>query len=240
MKDDSSITVTIPAFNEAASLEATILTVVEAVKRSFKEYEIIIFNDGSTDRTGKLADALARSQKYVNVVHHRKSVGLGGVFKKGLSLARNHYFIRINGKHDIDAENLEKIFRQRGQADLVIPYQENADQRALFRRVISTVFTVLLNAISGLKLRYYNHYVLHRTEDLRSIDIATDSYAFQAEVLIKLIRLGHSYFEVCVTDNFDNDNDSKAFSPKNILGVAKFFFRIIKDRLLNERVGLKK
>ncbi len=232
MKNENSITVIIPAFNEETSLETTINVVVESVKRNFNEYEIIVLNDGSTDGTGELANELAGMLENVIVVHHREPVGLGGVFKKGLSLARMNYFIRINGKHDIDADNLEKIFKLCGQADLVIPYQMNAGQRPWPRKIVSGAFTAALNMLSGLRLRYYNHYVLHRTEDLRSIDISTDSHAFQAEVLIKLIGGGHTYVEVGVNDNFENDTDSKAFYPKNIIGVAKFLLSIIQDRFL--------
>jgi len=236
MRDDDSITVIIPAFNEETTIEATLRVVAESVKKHFKEYEVIIFNDGSADKTGELSDGLAGRMKNVTAVHHRKPMGLGRVFKEGLRLAKMNYFIRINGKHDIGVESLERIFSSRGQADLVIPYQENANQRLLFRRVVSAAFTALLNALSGLRLRYYNHYVLHKTKDLRAIDIATDSYAFQAEVLIKLIGAGHTYLEVGVIDNFDNDTDSKAFYPQNIIGVAGFFLRVIKGRFFSGSV----
>jgi hypothetical protein len=88
---------------------------------------------------------------------------------------------------------------------------------------------MFLNTLFGLNLRYYNHYVLHRKKNLDSIDIYTNSYAFQAEVLIKLIKFGYSYVEVGVRDRFDNDIHTKAFYFRNVLGVMQFFLKMINE-----------
>lgn len=228
MKRHSSITVIIPAFNEEKYLESTLRVVTDSVKSNFKDYEILVFNDGSADRTGEIADDLAKQLENITVIHHKEPICLGSVFKKGLSVATKEYLIRINGKNDITRDNLDRIFSMCGEADLIIPYQINANERALFRRVASKCFTNILNTLTGLNLRYYNHYVLHRKEILNNISICTDSYAFQAEVLIKLIKSGHSYIEVGVTDNFDNDVKTRAFCLENLLGVSRFLFNVIK------------
>jgi len=227
MISEDSISVIVPALNEEKSIETTIKTIYDAVKIRFSQYEVLIFNDGSTDRTAEIVDRLADAHDYIRVFHHKKPICIGGIYKKGIKLARMNYLIRINGKHDITVENLDKIFSLCKVRDLVIPYATNIRERSLFRICVSKVFTGLLNFIFGLKLKYYNHYVLCKRSALNSIKIQTDSYAFQAEILIKLIKSGCAYIEVPVEDKFDRYMGTKAFKFSNIVGVTMFLLRLI-------------
>ena len=229
MINENSISVIVPALNEDKNLEATVETVSQVVKRRFDEYEVIIFNDGSVDRTGEIAEALAKQDKHIRAIHHRNSKCLGGVYKEGRELARMNYLILVNGKCDITQESLDKIFALCGKADMVIPYTTNTQDRSLFRRANSKAFVWLLNTIFRLNLKYYNHFVLHKKEIVNSIDIWTNSYAFQAEVLIKLIKSGYSYIEIGVTDRFEKGIKSKAFKPRNILAIGLFLIRTMHE-----------
>jgi len=223
------LSVVIPALDEERHLRATVETVLEVVRRHVPTYEILIFDDGSRDRTGAIADELAASLPGVQAFHHRRPRNLGGVFREGVRRARMAHVILINGKLDLPAASLERILAQRGQADLVIPYTQNLCERPLHRQIVSRAFTGLLNALFGLRLRYYNHSVLHRLDLVRGVDWKTDSYAFQAELVIKLLRRGCSYVEVAVDDLFRADQPTKAFRPRNVAGVARFLWTTLGD-----------
>lgn len=227
MMSEDSISVIIPAFNEENNLKAAIAMVSEVVERRFDEHEIIIFNDGSTDRTGNIAEMLASRNKNIKVIHHRRPKCLGGVYKEGVKIAKMNYLILVNGKNDTSTESLDAIFALRGKADIIIPYAVNSEERPVIRKIISKSFVALLNLIFRLNLRYYNHYVLHKRALINTVNLHTDSYAFEAEALIKLIKSGHSYIEIGVIDNFENDIKTKAFKLKNMIGVVLFLFRTI-------------
>ncbi len=227
MAEENTISVIIPALNEAKNIEATVDAVIQSVNNYFDDYEVFIFNDGSIDKTGKIADQIASTNRKVKTIHHKKQKCLGGVYKEGLKLANKNYLILVNGKNDITANNLDKIFTLRGKADLIVPYTLNINDRSLSRKAISKLFVMILNIIFKLKLYYYNHYVLHKKDIVDSISIITDSYAFQAEILIKLIKAGHSYKEVGVVDKFEKDIKTKAFYLNNILGVGVFLLKMI-------------
>jgi glycosyltransferase involved in cell wall biosynthesis len=234
MIPDNSISFIIPALNEEARLEATVNTIFKAVENSpeqpfFDFFEILIFDDGSTDSTPEVADALAKRYKNIRVWHHRSPKNLGGVFRQGLKKSRMKYVMLINGKNDIEASELVKIFRHTGDADMIIPYQSNNEERSWFRRAVSKMFTNLMNTLFGLNLKYYNHSVVYKRCHLSSIILRTDSYAFQAEALVKLIRSGHTYTSVDVIDRFEKGISTKAFKPKNLMGVARFLTSLLYD-----------
>ena len=235
MVNENSISIIVAALNEEKNLENTVITVSEAAKKSFDEYEVIIFNDGSSDRTGEAAEALAKLDKHFKVIHHESPKCLGAIYKEGFKLARMNYLILINGKDDMFSESFDKIFSLRGQADIVIPYTTNVGERPMFRRAVSGLFVWLLNRMFSLNLKYYNHSVLHKKKIIGSIDIVTNSYAFQAEILIKLIKSGYSYVEVGVIDKFKKDIKTKAFKLKNIITTGLFFARLVNEIYFNNK-----
>lgn len=236
MPADKSITIVVPALNEEEELAASVRTAAAAAQRWFDEHEILVFDDGSTDRTGEIADQLARDLPHVSAFHHHRPQSIGGVLRRGLEKAGMRYFMWVDGKGATTAEAFDRIFAACGEADLVVPYAANQHERQWIRRVISRLFVGSLNLVFGLDLKQYTHLVLCETATARRFPIRTSSYAYQAEALIKMIKGGCTYVQVGVDDNFGREAaHSKAFKPRNVLGVATFFFRIVWDAYGNPR-----
>ena len=223
--NEDTITVAVATLNEEPQLKHAVEIIIEAVQECFDAYEIIIFNDGSTDRTGEVADALAARYPDVTAVHHSRPKCVGGVIRSGLERARMNYYIWVDGKGATTKEALLSIFALRGQADLVVPFQSNGHERPWSRRVISRAFVKILNTLFGLNLTYYTHLVLCRASQARQFSVRTNSYGYQAEMLIKMIKSGCSYVEVCVQDRYDiKQSRTKAFKPQNVIGILTFLF----------------
>lgn len=227
-----TISIVVPARDEEANLEKAVAEMLPAVERQFSDFEIFIYDDGSTDRTGEIADRIAAQHARVSAFHNMPALCLGGVVHEGLKRAGMEYFMYVDGKGATTTEALLRIFGARNEADLVIPFPLNQRERPLGRRLLSRLFVTILNVTFGLKLHYYTHLLLCRTEVARRVEVKTTSYAFQAERVVKLIRSGCSYVEVGVEDRFHiQGSRTKAFLAGNILGVAAFYFRLIQDVL---------
>jgi len=226
-----AVSFVVPAFNEERGLSSTTASISSVALRELEDYEIIIVDDASSDETGAIAERLAKNDPHLVVIHNQQNLNLGGAFKRGLEAARFEYVIRLNGNNEIPPASLRRILQLRGQADIVIPHDPNdfgvcvrdagGARRPVLRRILSRSFTALLNVLSRNDLRYYNGHVLHRTEFLRSLEIETDSYGFEAEILIKLLAVGHTYIEVGVPF-LKKSRPSRLLAPRNILGVLQF------------------
>ncbi len=116
-----------------------------------------------------------------------------------------------------------------GTADVVINYISNTAVRGWRRRLVSRSFVALVNMLFGLSLRYYNGTVLHRTAIIRSVTIETDSFAYQAEALVKLLRRGHSHVEVGTPIGPRVGGRTKAFRLRNAIDVARALCRLVVD-----------
>ncbi len=227
---DQGLTIVMPARDEESHLQEAAEIALDVGARYFTNLEIIIVDDGSVDQTGAIAERLAAEDSRINGIHNTISKGLGGVIRQGLGLARYKYFMYVDGKGATTADALDRILMHIGEADLVIPYPTNSHERSMFRRVISWLFQQILNVFFGLHLQYYNHLVVYPTAMVRSISIKTDSYGFQAECIIKLLKKGASFVEVGVEDRFDpSGGKTKAFQLRNILGVIRFFLQTFWD-----------
>lgn len=235
-----SLSIIIPALNEEEHLEATYREVCRAIEGVFAESEIIIVNDGSTDRTGEIAEELRAKDARVKVIHHARPSSLGGAYKAGLALATKEYVQLVNGENDVTAATLRMIWNCRGSVDMVIPYPLNTAERAWKRRMLSRAFVWLTNRLFGVRLHYLNHYVLHRRKLALETLPRTNGYAFQAEMLVRLIRRGYTYREVGIIDVYDRQERSVALRWRNIKAVAGFYARTLCDVYLGEEARLRK
>src|SRR3989338_9985790 len=176
----------IPAFNEEENLEDAVSGLCFLLEKEvfLKDYEILIFDDFSSDDTGEIADALVRPTNKIRVIHNKRNMGLGYNFWKGVDFARGDYITWFPG----DNENIPKGFidtlRHAGEADVIISYTSNPKVRSLSRRIISRLYTIMNNALFGLNLRYYNGLCVYKKEILTALPKTENSFAFAAEILI--------------------------------------------------------
>lgn len=215
----SPITFLVTALNEQENIEGTAKTITEAVERFSCDYEILLVDDGSTDSTPEIMDRMQKENPRVTVVHNERNLGLGGAYKRGIHVASKKYVMWVSGDNAETPGNIINIISHVGEADIIVPVLHATKARPWLRRFTSRAFTMIVNLLFNLKLNYYNGTVIHRTELIRSVDIKTDSFAYQAEALVKLLRRGHSYVEVPYTSATYDGIFSYAMRPKNLAAV---------------------
>lgn len=223
---ERSISIIIPCFNEEDNLLAAYTNVTAALTETAHESEILIFDDGSTDKTGEIAEAIKAADPRVIVVTNRPNKGFGYNYKKGISIARMNYVTVMPGDNEISCESMKRIFRLMGSADMIIPFTMNMEVRPWSRRLVSRLFTILMNAIFHCELQYYNGPTLHRTDLVRGLDVRTSGFGFQAVMLVELIRRGHSFCEVDMYLQRKPVYRSSAVKFKNILSVIVTVLRL--------------
>lgn len=221
MTREKSLSVIVPCFNEEGNIADTVREIEGALSGIVTDFELLIFNDCSTDHTKEAIDELAKTHPNIRAVHNPVNRGLGYNYRKGVELAAKEYVILVPGDNEIQGASIRSICQHIGQVDMVIPYIENYWVRPLGRQLLSFCFTRLANAITGFRLKYYNGIVLHRVKLLRGLEMNTDGFAYQVEILVQLLSAGATYLEVPMTLRPRSYGSSRALSPKNVASVIK-------------------
>ncbi len=225
-----SLTVLVPALNEEANLAAVVREAAPVVARHFPDHEFIIVDDGSTDRTGAIADELARENPRVRVFHNGTPKGLGYNYRLGVERGTKDLYVFIPGDNENPASMMVPVFEQAGRSDMVIPYVVNPEVRPFLRRLLSRTFTAGLNLLFFRSVPYYNGPVIHRRALLATLPAWTSSFAFQAEIVLQLLRRGATFETAPITIRRVEGSVTKAFKPRNVARVlatvARLFWRL--------------
>lgn len=195
-----SLSVFFPCINEEGNVEKTVANAEAVLKKLDLTYEIIIVDDGSTDKTGQIAESLSRKNPRIRVIHHPKNLGYGEALKSGFYNARYNTIVYTDGDGQFDFSEVEKFLEKIKDHDLVIGYRiKRRDPmfRILFkegwRMSLFTFFGLTLKDVDcGFKMVRKN--VLEKIPHLES----TRGAMINAELAIKAKKAGFKIAQVGV------------------------------------------
>lgn len=104
MENNKLITFAVPCYNS----EGCMRNCIEALLTAGPCAEIIIVNDGSSDKTGEIADEYAKKYPDIVVAHHQENGGHGEGVNQGMKLARGKYYKVVDSDDSLDTEALQK------------------------------------------------------------------------------------------------------------------------------------
>lgn len=187
-----------PACNEEATVEKLTLKAAEVLPTLTDDYEIIIVDDGSTDRTGEIADRLAGELPAVRVVHHPENAGYGRALRSGFAESRKELIFYTDGDLQFDVTELALLLPEIREADIVSGYKlRRADDSG--RKMVSFVYNTILRVFFGLRFPDVNcGFKLYRREVFDAIDLRSTRGLIDAEVLLKAEAAGFRIVQVGV------------------------------------------
>lgn len=193
------LSVVLPAYNEEAVIAQTVAACEETLAHLAPDYEIVVVDDGSHDRTGQIADELAAANPHVRVVHNRQNRGYGGALIAGFDAASKElaFFMDADGQFDI--RDIAKLIVQREQGHrVVLGYREHR-QDPFIRLVNAWGWNLLVSLLFGLRVRDVDcAFKLFDTELVRLCDIHANGAMVNTELLVKLKKIGIGFVEVPV------------------------------------------
>ncbi len=142
----------IPAYNEAEGIEAVIRNLAE----NFPQYDYVVINDGSTDRTGEICE-----ENGFNVVNLPINLGIGGAVQTGYRYARKYGYgiaVQIDGDGQHDVSYVEAVIRplRDGEADVVIGsrfLEREGFQSSVGRRAGIQILSGLIWLCTGVRVK---------------------------------------------------------------------------------------
>jgi len=151
-----AITVTIPIFNEEGNVPILYERLCAALERSGHSWEVVLVDDGSTDASATLLDALAARDPRIVVVHLRRNYGQTAAFMAGLDHARGEIVVPMDGDLQNDPDDIVKLLAKLEEGyDVVSGWRKDRKDNAIKRNLPSRLANSLISRVSGVHLHDY-------------------------------------------------------------------------------------
>jgi glycosyltransferase involved in cell wall biosynthesis len=199
-EDDAPyVTVFTPAYNEEDNLSRCIEAILGEVDELGITAEILIVDDGSTDRTPYIAAAIAGINPRVQVIHQERNQGIGRALLTAIRHARGQWLIFIPADLPLHLSELSRFVEAAPRADIVVGIRSDRSDYNLLRKMISYSNIFLIRLLFGMRLRQYQYISMYRMDTLRGMKITrTNSAFFLAEILIHARDQGKRLVEVAI------------------------------------------
>jgi glycosyltransferase involved in cell wall biosynthesis len=225
------VSVVLPAYNEEALIERTVRHVAEVVRHLVDDYEIVVVNDGSRDRTREILVRLMASAPdlHLRTVSHTRNQGYGAALASGFDAARAELILMLDADGQFDvAEVVHLLAAMDDETDLAIGFRARRADPPL-RLLNAWGWKHLVNGLFGYTARDIDcAFKLFRRTVWQSMRVESRGATFSAEFLVKARRLGFRIAEVPVSD-FPRTTGSPTGAHPRV--IARAFVEVFQLRM---------
>lgn len=201
MAKASSISLFYPAWNEEDYVERAVSRALDVLPRLTDDFEIVIVNDASTDRTQEISEGLAAQHRQVRVVTHPVNLRLGGAIRTGLSNTTKDIVVYSDIDLPFDLDEVERALHLLSylEADMICAFRFDRTSEGPKRIAYSYVYNFLIRNLFGIQIKDVNFSfkVMHRRV-LEAIELKSEGSFIDAELVVKAIRRGFRVFQMGV------------------------------------------
>lgn len=186
-----SVSVFFPCFNEQDNITKLVEKTLAVLEGVTSDFEILIVNDGSSDETGKRADALAKAHTQVRAIHHETNLGYGAALQSGFREASKDLIFYTDGDGQFDVAEMPALVDLIGECDIVSCYRLNR-QDPLIRKINGWCWTRLVCLVFGLRMRDIDcAFKLYRRHVFEGMPLRSTGALIDTEVMARATRKGY-------------------------------------------------
>ncbi|MCM8784147.1 MAG: glycosyltransferase family 2 protein [Candidatus Omnitrophica bacterium] len=193
-----NISVFFPAYNEEKNIEKVVLSTLDFLKEITSDYEIIIVNDGSKDRTGEIAEDLSKKNPQVKVVHHSKNLGYGSALTSGFRNSTKDLVFFMDSDNQFDIKEIRNLLPLLESFDVVVGYRLRRKD-SFHRKLNAWLFNLLVNILFCLGIEDVDcGFKLFKKEAVENIKLESKGALISTELLVKIKKRGFRIKQVGV------------------------------------------
>ena len=193
-----SLSIVIMAFNEEANLPVQVERTIDFLKAHTGAWQIVIVNDGSSDRTGAIADEYAAQYpSQIDAVHHEVNRGMGAAIRNGYARAACEWVTQLPADCQVDPKVFTRFIPHLKTSDIVLSvYRERDD--GWQRKVLSWGFQTFVRLVLGARGDFTGTMMFRRDLLERVGPLHSESFFVNLEFPIRVLKLGtaHAIVEI--------------------------------------------
>ncbi len=221
-----AVSFVLPAYNEEENIDKAIDDTAAIAERHCSRYEIIVVDDGSSDRTADLVRGSARRHAEVRLVQHATNLGYGQALRSGFAAARLDFVFYTDADNQFDMNELPLLLAWTNHADVVAGFRR-ARQDPFIRRANAWAWNRLVRALFYVPVRDIDcAFKLYRRDPLAAIEVESRGAMIDTEIMVKLARRGSAIVEVGVTHLPRTAGTARGADPKVIVRALREVWRM--------------
>jgi dolichol-phosphate mannosyltransferase len=221
---EQSITLVLPAFNEAPVIEQAIREAHQALGALCKDFEILVIDDGSSDGTHLIAQALAAELGRVEVIRQPRNLGYGAALRTGFQAATKSLVVFTDADCQFDLRELDRHLLLARNYDIVCGYRIDR-QDPPHRKFYSRCYNLAVRSLLGTAVRDCDCALkMFRRQTIQSITSQANGFFINAEILSRARMQQATIAEVGVTHRPRLKGESTV-SLRHVVPVGKDLLR---------------
>ena len=224
-----TISIFFPCYNEEHNIESLVTETREVLDGLVQQYEIIIIDDGSFDKTGSIADTLQQLHDNIRVIHHQVNRGYGAALISGFRNSRYEWVFFTDGDNQFFMKEIELLLQEADAGDAVIGFRKNRQDR--FHRIVyARAWHILIGRVFGLMVRDIDcAFKLIKIKFLENLALRSSGALISTELLMKLKHAGARIKEVGVSHRPRQFGTQTGGSPKVIIRAFVELFKLYRE-----------
>ena len=219
-----SVSLVVPMYNEERNVGRLLDVAIPALGEHATEWEIVLVDDASSDRTRALAESRTEEEPRIRVLSHAHNRGLGGTLRTGFSAARLTWILYSDCDLPWDLAEMGRLFRaaELTGADFVSAYRHDRTGEGATRSLYSFLYNGLVHAVFGIVLRDANFSCkLFRRDLLTGMTLKSEGSFIDVELLARCAARGVAIQQVGL-DYFPRTRGvSTLSSPRVVLQILR-------------------
>ena len=188
-----------PGLNEEANVERAVRRMVAALEPAVETFEIIVIDDGSTDRMGEIAARLAAEEPRVRVLRNERNLNYGLSLRRGIGAARCEWILHDGMDLPLAPEDIGHFTPHFDDADVIVARRTSRAAHSRWRRVTSWTNQALLRVLFAPKTEDLNFVQFYRRSVVQALPVISSSpAAVTPELILRAERSGRRVREVTV------------------------------------------
>jgi glycosyltransferase involved in cell wall biosynthesis len=230
------ISVFLPSHNEEGNVERVVRSWTAELPNVADNYEVIVVDDGSRDRTGEIAERLAKEDSHVKIVRHQVNRGYGGAVISGVRAATMPYVLLCDGDGQFDPKDIERLTPFVPEYDVVAGRRvRRADH--LIRRINGRAWTTLVRVLLGITISDIDcGFKLFKREKLEGMELRAHGAMISTELMARLAGRNAKVKEVDVSHLPRLSGEQSGANPKVVARAFKELLALYRE-LRAERLG---
>jgi glycosyltransferase involved in cell wall biosynthesis len=227
-----SITGFFPAYNDEHTIEGIVRKAAQEIQKVTGDFEILVVDDGSKDRTGIILDQLAMTLPYLRVLHHEKNMGYGTALISGFGNARKDLIFYTDGDGQYDVGEIHNLLAHlKPGIDLVNGYKTwRAD--AWYRIWLGSLYLWMIKHLFGISMRDVDcDFRLFCRSIFQKISLESRSGVICVEMAKKFEQAGFRMAEVPVSHYSRKYGRSEFFRFRHLwftlIGLSKIWWNLV-------------